>query len=262
MMHSIASRWGSVRAILGAAVLSCAISACANPRTLTAPQPVKASDLNLELGVDYFRRGNLAVAKEKLDKAVEQNPRNARAHAAAGLLYDRLNEPKQSDEHFQRAISLDGKNPEILNNYAVILCKRGKATQGEKYFLQAAANPLYKTPEVAYLNAGNCAHDAGDLAGAETHYRKALAGNPRFAQALLGMANLEYEQKNFLAARGFLERYMEAGRTDASVLLLALRIEQGLGNAAAVRNYTQRLKEEYPHAAETQALLESERTSG
>jgi len=261
-MRSISSRWTSVRALLGVTVLSCAISACSTTETLSTPQPIKASDLNMELGVDYFRRGDLATAKEKLDKAVEQNPRNARAHAAAGLLYDRLNQPEQSDEHFKKAISLDDKNPEILNNYAVILCKRGKAAQGEKYFLQAASNPLYKTPEVAYLNAGNCANDAGDLAEAETYYRKALAGNPRFASALVGMANLEYRQKNFLAARGFLERYLEAGRTDASVLWLALRIEKGLGNDAAVRSYTQRLKSEYPHAAETQALLESERTSG
>lgn len=261
-MRSISSRWISIRTIVGAALLSCAISACSTSESLSTPQPIKASDLNLELGIDYFRRGNLAVAKEKLDKAVEQNPRNARAHAAAGLLYDRLNEPQKSDEHFKKAVSLDDKNPEILNNYAVILCKRGQAAQGEKYFLKAAANPLYKTPEVAYLNAGNCAYDAGDLVQAESYYRKALIGNPRFASALVGMANVEYQQKNFLSARGFIERYMEAGRTDASVLWLALRIEKGLGNEAAVRDYAQRLKAEYPHAAETQTLLESERTSG
>lgn len=243
-------------------MLACAGVACTSTQPLSVPQPDKASDLNLELGIDYFRKGNLAAAKDKIDKAVQQNPRNAKAQAAAGLLYDRLNEPKQSDAHFEKAVGLDGKNPEILNNYAVILCQRGKFAQGEKYFVQAASNPLYKTPEVAYLNAGSCARSAGNLAEAEAHYRKALAGNPRFGQALLEMANLEYQQSNYLSARGFLERYMEAGRTDSSVLWLALRIEKGLDNGEAVRVYSQRLKSEYPNAAETKELLESERTSG
>ena len=33
------------------------------------PNPEKASDLNLELGYDYFRKGRLSEAKEKKAKA-------------------------------------------------------------------------------------------------------------------------------------------------------------------------------------------------
>jgi len=253
-----------IRTALLAISLSCAVAACSSTgsRPLSPPQPDRASDINLELGADYFRKGNLRAAKEKLDRAVEQNPRNARAHAAAGLLYDQLNDPKTSDAHFDKAVALDPRNPEILNNYAVILCKRGKAEQGEKYFVRAASNPLYKTPEVAYLNAGSCARGVGDFKNAEGHFRKALAVNPRFARALYEMADLEYQQQNYLSARGFLERYLEAGRADSTTLWLALRIEQGLGNAAGASNYAQRLKSEYPTAAETQELLKSERNSG
>lgn len=238
-------------------------TACtSSTQQLSKPQPDRASDINLELGIDYFRKGNLSLAKDKIDRAIEQNPRNAKAQAAAGLLYDRLNDPKKSDSHFERAVSLDPSNPDILNNYAVILCKRGKYQKGETYFVQAANNQLYKTPEVAYLNAGSCARSAGDLKSAETHYRKALAARPKFTQALYEMADLELKQNNFLSARGFLERYMEAGKTNPSTLWLALRIEKGLGNNAAARSYAQRLKTEYPSAAETRELLESERNSG
>jgi len=253
-----------IRSALIAILLSCAAAACTSTTTkpLSTPQPNRASDINLELATDYFRRGNLAAAKEKIDRAIEQNPRNAKAQATAGLLYDQLNDPRKSDSHFEKAVALDPQNPEILNNYAVILCKRGKAEQGEKYFVRAAANPLYKTPEVAYLNAGSCARAAGDLKNAEGHFRKALAVSPRFARALYEMADLEYQQKNYLSARGFLERYLEAGKTDPTTLWLALRIEQGLGNADGASGYAQRLKTEYPSAAETQELLKSERNSG
>lgn len=252
-----------IRPSLIATLLSCAVAACTSTRQpLSTPQPNRASDINLELATDYFRKGNLAAAKDKIDRAIEQNPRNAKAQATAGLLYDQLNDPRKSDAHFEKAVDLDPQNPEILNNYAVILCKRGKAEQGEKYFVRAASNPLYKTPEVAYLNAGSCARAVGDLKNAEEHFRKALAVSPRFAQALYEMADLEYLRKNYMSARAFLERYLEMGRIDPTTLWLALRIEQGLGNTAGANGYAQRLKSEYPSAAETQELLKSERNSG
>lgn len=249
-------------ALLTATFMVWAGAACtSSTQQLSTPQPERASEINLQLGMDYFRKGNFAMAKEKIDRAVEQNPRNAMAQATAGLLYDRLNEPDKSDAYFEKAVSLDPTDPEILNNYAVILCTRGKHAKGEKYFLQAANNPLYKTPEAAYLNAGNCARGAGDLKNAEVNYRKALSVKPRFTQALYEMANLELKQNSFLSARGFLERYMEAGTTNAATLWLAFRIEKGLDHAAIAQSYAQRLKTEYPNATETKELLESERNS-
>ncbi len=246
--------------LLTAALLSCV--ACAPSQNLSKPQPEKASDINLELGIDYFRKGNLSMAKDKIDRALEQNPRNAKAQATAGLLYDRLNDGRKSESHFDKALSLEPNNPEFQNNYAVILCKRGKQAKGEKLFQQAAANPLYKTPEVAYLNAGNCARSANNLEHAEENFRKALAMKPRFSEALLQMADLEYQQKNYLSARGFIERYLDGGKPGAQILWLAYRIEKGLSNANGAGNYAQRLKVEFPNAAETRQLLEDERNAG
>ncbi|MFL6547107.1 MAG: type IV pilus biogenesis/stability protein PilW [Povalibacter sp.] len=248
------------RIVMAATLLLCA--ACTPTQPLSKPQPEKASDINLEIGTDYFRKGNLQGAKDKIDRAIEQNPRNAKAHATAGLLYDRLNDTKASEAHFERALSLDPNNPEFQNNYAVILCKRDKQSKGEKLFVQAANNPLYKTPEVAYLNAGSCARSAGNLEHAEANLRKALSLKPRFTEALYQMAELEYQKKNYMSARGFLERYFEAGRPNSTILFLAWRIEKGLGNGTAAGNYAQRLKLEYPNATETRQLLESERNAG
>ncbi len=251
-----------IRVLLILAMLSGVAACVSSQQTMSKPQPERASDVNLELGVDYYRKGNLAAAKEKIDRAIEQNPRNAKAHATAGLLYDRLNDPRKSQSHMEKAISLDPSNPDILNNYAVMLCKRGEHDKGEKYFVRAAENPLYKTPEVAYLNAGNCARAANDLQDAEVHFRKALAVKPRFQEALYQMADLEFRNKSYLSARGFIERFLAAGKSTPSVLWLGVQVENALGNAAAASDYGQRLKLEYPSAAETRQLLESERKPG
>ncbi|HLS80598.1 MAG TPA: type IV pilus biogenesis/stability protein PilW [Steroidobacter sp.] len=249
-----------------ASLLSCAallLSACANNDARSqANDPQRASQINVELATDYLRKGNLAQAKEKIDRSVEQDPRNARAWGVGAMLYEALGERKKADAWFERAVALDPKDPEIRNNYAVHLCRYGRFERGEKQALEAAGNPLHKTREVAYLNAGNCARSAGDLTRAEEHYRRALKLQPRFAEALLQLAEMQYARTEYISARAFLQRYMEVGRTTPATLWLGHRIELSLGNVAEAQHYGRRLKNEYPSAPQTRELLESERNPG
>jgi len=251
------SNWSAI-----AATVLLAAGCAGNPDQFQKPQPDRASDINLELGIDYLRKGNLSEAKEKIERALSQNPRNAKAQATAGMLYSRLNDVDKADNHFDRAVALDGENPEILNSYAAFLCTNGRYEKGEKIALRAAANQLYKTPEVAFMNAGNCALNGGKLKNAEINYRQALNAKPKFAAALFQMADLELSQSRFLSARAFLERYLAVARVNAPSLWLAVRVERGLGNTAAANDYARRLRSDYPSSAETRLLLESERKSG
>jgi type IV pilus assembly protein PilF len=245
-------------------VVSAALAGCVSSggKQLGAPDNARAAEMNLQLGNDYLRKNNLAQAKEKIDKAIEQNPRNPQAQIAAGMLYERLGESDKAESHFAKALALDPKNPELQNNYGAFLCQKGKYSRGEKLMIEAASNPLYRTPEVAYVNAASCARNGGDLKGAEANLRKALAVRPKFGEALFQMAELQYKQTDYLSARGFLERYVEVGRTTPASLWLGVRIERGLGNVAAAKNYAERLKLEYPRAAQTKELIESERNPG
>ena len=235
---------------------------CQSNSQVSKPQPDRAAEINLELGIEHFKKGNLSEAKNKIDKSLEQNSRNARAQAAAGLLYDRLGESKKAENHFERAMSLEPKDPDIANNYSTFLCKSGNYEKGEKVALQAATNPLYKTPEIAYVNAGSCARAAGELERAEQNYRKALAARPRFGNALYELTDIKLTQKDYLSARGFYQRYMETSRTSPGTLWFCVRIERGLNNTPVANNCAQRLRNEYPSSPETRALNESERKSG
>lgn len=252
-----------LRALATIGLIASGVAGCTSSSELVSkPQPDRASELNLEIGIEHLRNDNLPQAKEKIDRALDQNPRNAKAHMAAGLLYDRLGEVRTADAHFDRALSLDPKNPDLANNYAAFLCKNERYERGEKFALEAASNPLYNTPEVAYVNAGNCARANQDTQRAEQHYRKAIGVQPRFGVALFSLAEVELEQQDFMAARAFLQRYLAVSRTSPATLWLGVRIERGLGNAAAANQYAQRLKNEFPSAAETKQLLQSERNPG
>lgn len=243
-------------------LIASGLLSCTNSQQLSKPNPDRASEINLELGIEHFKKGNLQEAKDKIDRSIDQNPRNAKAQATAGLLYDRLGEAKKADAYFDRAISLDPKDPDIANNYAAFLCKNGKYEKGEKVALQAANNPLYKSPEIAFVNAGSCARSSGDLARAEQNYRKAIAVRPRFAAALFELTEIKLTQKDYVSARGFYQRYMETTKTSPATLWMCVRLERGSNNTLGANNCAQRLRQEYPSSAETRALNESERNPG
>ncbi len=141
---------------LGGSLAACVSSGGggAQLRGDTQTDAEKAGELNKQLGTEYLRQGNLALAKEKLERAEKYNPRDPEVHSVLAVLYERLGIPKEVDEHYKAAIRLAPKDPQISNNYAVYLCRNGRTDEGVKRFLEAAQNPLYRTPEIAYTQRG------------------------------------------------------------------------------------------------------------
>ena len=222
----------------------------------------KAAAINAELAITYMKQDNLRAAREKADKALEQNSRSPEVQMAAGFVYDRLGEDKKAGAHFEQAVKLGGKdNPETLNNAAVFQCRKGNKKRGEELFLQAAASPLYRTPEVALANAGHCASADGRPKDAERYFRQALARRPNMPDPLLALAGIQHEAGNDLQARAFVQRYHEAAPATAQSVWLGYRIERGAGDAAAAEEYARRLRMEFPTSAETAQLFELERKS-
>lgn len=219
----------------------------------------QAAALNTELAVAYMREDNLAAARDKIEKALKQNPRTAKTQMTAGFVYDRLNDRRKASAHYEQAVRLAKDDPDILNNAAVYFCRNGEHARGEQYLLQAAASPLYRTPDVAYSNAGRCARAGGRDKDAEAHFRKALAANPRQADALLQLAELSQATGNGLQARAFLERYTAVGPSTASTLWLGRKIELALGDPGQAARYAKRLKNEFPTSPETAQLYDEER---
>lgn len=218
----------------------------------------QAAEINTQLALAYMREGNLQAAREKIDKALAQNGRTAETQMAAGFIYERLGEKSRASAYYEEAARLGKDSPDILNNVAVHLCRTGEFERGEKYLLQVAASPLYRTPAAAYTNAGRCARDGGRLKDAEQHFRKALTIDPKQPDALLQMAEITHASGSGLQARAFLERYTAVAPPSAASLWLGRRIELDLGDPDQAARYAQRLKDDFPDATETGLLYAEE----
>ncbi len=238
--------------LLGCVTLGCVTTGDEDLRAVGTPE--EAAQINYELGSQYLRQDRLKLARERLERAVEQDPRLPGPHMALALIHERTGDTARADRAYRQALKVAPKDANVQNTYAVFLCNRGRQKEGQEYFLKAAANPENRAAEVAFTNAGVCALAIPDSAAAEQHFRQALRRNAKFADALLQMAALSYSQENHLQARAFIARYEAEHRMTAEALLLAARIEQSNGNRRAVADYANQLRHRFPDSAETQQL--------
>ena len=84
------------------------------------------------------------------------DPNNAKTYNIYGLVYTVLGENAKAEQNFQRALALAPQDSEIRQNWGWYLCTHGRARESIPEFERAIRNPLYKTPEIALINAGRC----------------------------------------------------------------------------------------------------------
>jgi len=224
----------------------------------------EVAEAQTRLGISYLRQGDFQTARVKLEKAVALDPRSAVAHRALGLVYERLGDIPGAERHYRRAFKLDSRDPDVLNSLAVFLClQKNDVRAALRYFDRALAVPLskqYSDKAMLNTNAGTCAKRV-DLAAAETYLRAALAMDNRYADALLQLADVTFQQGNGLQARAFLERYLATGSVSPAALWLGVQIETLMGQPGEAAYYAKRLKQEYTTSVETRQLLEMERNA-
>ena len=91
-------------------------------------------------------------------------------------------------ELYERAIELDPRHPEALNNLGLILEREGDAATARRHYREALAADGNYVP--ALLNLGSVQMSAGELADAEASYRRAVDLAPESYEAYnsLGIA--------------------------------------------------------------------------
>jgi type IV pilus assembly protein PilF len=243
------------QAWIGMFLIVCALLAGCTPAGGTRPvQHVaadpKAAELNMRLGINYLQRGDYAIALEKLEKALTQNPNLPSAHNTIAILYQRLNEMDKAEHHFEQAVNRQPDYSAAHNNYGVFLCQKKRYAEAEQHFLEAIKNPLYESPAQAYENAGLCVNRIPDQTLAETYFRKALQLAPQSSKSLIQMAKLRLLDIDYLDARSYLERYKQVAAWTPQALYTAIQIEYHLNDKNAVSSYALLLRGRFPDSDE------------
>jgi len=107
-----------------------------------------------DLGAVYLQQNKLDIALSEFEKAIEASPTYALAYNGLAMVRSALNQDKQAEENFKKSLRLDPASSLTYNNYGAFLCSRARYDESIAQFLTAVENPLYKTPHLAYANAG------------------------------------------------------------------------------------------------------------
>lgn len=210
--------------------------------------------IHTDLGAAYFGSGQLGVALEELNVAIQADSGFAPAYNMLGLVYMTLREDDKAEENFRRSLSLSGADSDANNNYGWFLCQRGKIDDSIRHFMAALKNPLYATPEKSYLNAGICARKKNDDAEAEEFLLKAIRLQPRQPQALFHLADINFKRGNHAESKKFINQFSRIAAPTPESLWLGIRIERRLGNRSDEASYGLQLRKTFPDSPEAQAL--------
>jgi type IV pilus assembly protein PilF len=215
---------------------------------------IEAARVHTELGQKYMQQGKLEIALDNLNKALAYDNDYADAHTVIAVLYERIGDQKQAEEHYRRAAQIKSKGGNELNNYGTFLCKVGRDDEAAGYFDRAVADPFYKTPDVALTNAGTCLLKGGRKDQAEAALRKALELSPNNPEALFQLAAVLYEKGEYFKARAFMQRFESVGQARPESLMLGRNIELRLGNGSGATDYTRRLLQSFPESQQAREL--------
>jgi type IV pilus assembly protein PilF len=253
-------------AALAALVLAAALAGCVSqstvqsgPVTEDANRSVatahRRAEVHTALASEYFSRGNLGVALSETQLAIKDDSSYAQAYNMQGLVYMELREDVSARAAFDHALSLAPNDPEVLNNFGWFLCTRGETDRAIPMLRRATADPLYPTPEKAYLSLGLCYRRMHKDDEAERYLNRAVVIQPNLIGGLFNLSVIEYERAHYKDAERYLTRYMRlVNNPPLDALALGVRISRATKDDNAEQSYMLQMQRRFPDAPQTREL--------
>ncbi|WP_439850715.1 type IV pilus biogenesis/stability protein PilW [Pseudomonas syringae] len=248
----------SVRALFLLCVVmlltACVSTGNVNPLT-TKQGRDEARRAYVQLGLGYLQEGQTERAKIPLKRALELDSSDPQANAALGLVFQTEMEPELAEQYFHKALSASNNDTRIVNNYGSFLYEQKRYKEAYERFEQAAADNLYPERSRVFESLGMTSLQLGNRDQAREQFTKALRLDRRLTRALLEMAQMSYEDKQYVPARDYYDRFSQLGEQNARSLLLGARLAKIYDDRNKAASLGLLLKRLYPGTPEYQQYL-------
>jgi type IV pilus assembly protein PilF len=217
------------------------------------PEARKRARIRMELAVGYFEQGQTNVALDELKQVIASDPTFPDAYNLRGLIYMRLNDMRQAEDSFKRAVALNPRDGNVQHNYGWMLCQQSRFDESLRAFDVAMANPTYAGRAKTLMAQGVCEARAGRFEQAERSLARAYeldAGNPVTGYNL---ASLLFRRGDFARAQFYIRRLNNSELANAETLWLGVKVERRLGDQVAMRQLGEQLKKRFPQSREVAA---------
>ncbi len=250
---------GALLWALGACQTTTTIDGAAVPKDTAVPgvsegDAKKRAAIRLQLAANYYQSGQLQMAIDTARHAIELDPGVAMAHGLLGLMLMDSGQMVQAEASFQRALSLDGDNPDLNNNYGWFLCQTGHERASIAYFDRAIEVRSYASPARALQNAGICLVHLHDDVRAEQYLLRALKSDATSPVAKFQLAQLYMHQRRFDRCDFYFGLLMQSVEPNAETLWLGARIAHAKSDGAGERRFTEQLQARFPDSSQADAM--------
>ncbi|MBD8492606.1 type IV pilus biogenesis/stability protein PilW [Pseudomonas syringae] len=232
----------------------CVTSGDVDPLT-TSKGRDQARKAYVQLGLGYFQQGQTERAKVPLKKALELDRNDPDANAALALVFQTEMEPELADQYYLKAIAASKDDARIVNNYGSFLYEQQRYKEAYARFEQAAADNLYPERSRVFESLGMTAQKLGEREQAREFFTRALRLNRSQPRALLEMAELSYEDRQYVPSRDYYDRFSQVSEQNARSLLLGIRLARIHQDRNTAASYGLQLKRLYPGTPEYQQYL-------
>ena len=217
--------------------LSAMLGACA---TKGESQKYAQARAHTELAARYYQVGQIAVAVQEAQVALNSDASYIPAHTLLAVIYAELRQNIQADMHFQQALSLSEaqkiSSTDLRNSYAWYLCQTDRASSGLSELSQVLRDPLYESMDKALVNA-------------------ALDMHPDYGTAYLYRGHLAVQKEQWVAAKNDWQKAQQSLGETSATLWLAARIEHAGHNVLNSRKgASEQLTTQFPTSVEANWL--------
>lgn len=217
------------------------------------PESRKRARIRMELAIGYFEQGQTNVALDELKQVINADPNFPDAYNLRGLIYMRLNDMRQAEDSFRRAIALNPRDANSHHNFGWLLCQQGRFPESYREFDMAMANPLYTGRAKTLMALGVCQVRGGLRTEAEKSLARSYeldAGNPVTGYNL---ANLLFQRGDFERSQFYIRRLNNSDLANAESLWLGVKVERRMNDRVAMEQLADQLKKRFPQSRETAA---------
>ncbi len=211
--------------------------------------------VRLELAAAYFGRGQLTTALDEVKLAIAADPHLVGAFNLRGLIYAGLGDDGLAEESFKRALQLDARDADTLQNYGWYLCQHRRFDEGDELFNRALAVPQYRQAQRTLVTKGSCQARNGRLEDAEATLVRAYELDASSPLATVNLAEVLYRRGQFERARFYIRRVnSNPDLANPQTLWLGARIENQLGNTVGAQALGRQLRDRFPKSPEASAF--------
>ncbi len=226
------------------------------------PELIKQASMRYDIGAALLNKGDYPGAIQQLSEAKKLNPDDPFTYNALGLGYYAEGMKVEAEEAYQKAITLNKNYSDAYNNLGVLYLKESNWDKAIAAFESALSNPLYMSPQIAWVNLGWAYYQKGKLDEALKAYKSALTILPDMPAAHNNIG-LVYLKENMLSNaenefktaiyyfKGYAEAYLNLGIVYMKEKNYAeakdqfetvLKLAPGSNFAASAENYIKLLK--------------------